>query len=112
MRIDENNSRHIFAEEGSAFRRISDGEVFGNELWLGYTHYLGNELLPEPLWELPEHYEEVEELVTDDTVVLDEKTVLEDAPVADEEVPPKRVTVADYRALEAEVQEMKRMLNL
>lgn len=35
--------------------------IFGKELWLGYTYYLGGELLPEPLYELPEHYEEVDE---------------------------------------------------
>lgn len=114
MRIDESNNRHIYAEKGKVFRRISDGEVFGSELWLGYTHYLGGELLPKPLWELPEHYEEIEEPMTDDTVILDEETVLYEEPATDEEAPQaeqlKRVTVADYRALEAEVQEMKRLL--
>ncbi|WP_455592940.1 hypothetical protein [Bacteroides sp.] len=115
MRIDEKNSRHIYAEEGKVLCRISDRVVFGNELWLGYTYYLGGDLLPEPLWELPEHYEEVEEPVTDDTVVLSDEVVLEDEvqEEPEEDMPePRKVTIADYKALEAEVQEMKKMLNL
>lgn len=59
MKIDELNTNHILAEEGMVFKRKSDGLMFGRELWLGYTYYLGGELLQEPLLELPEHYEEV-----------------------------------------------------
>ena len=51
----------ITADEGKVFQRISDGIIFGKELHLGYTHYLGGELLPEPLYELPEHYREIDE---------------------------------------------------
>lgn len=50
----------IKAQEGKVFRRIADGMVFGNEMTLGYTHYLGGEKLETPLWELPEHYEEID----------------------------------------------------
>lgn len=50
----------ITADEGCVLRRISDGFIYGNEVYLGYTHYLGGVLLPEPLLELPEHFEEVE----------------------------------------------------
>ncbi len=50
----------IKAQEGKVFRRIADGMVFGNRITLGYTHYLGGEKLVTPLWELPEHYEEVD----------------------------------------------------
>ena len=51
----------IIADKGKVFQRISDGIILGKELWLGYTHYLGGELLPEPLYELPEHYREIDE---------------------------------------------------
>lgn len=51
----------IKAQEGKVFRRISDGIIFGNELTLGYTHYLGGKKLDTPLWELPEHYEEIDD---------------------------------------------------
>lgn len=53
----------IKASEGKVFRRISDGFIFGKEIHLGYTHYLGGEKLEEPLLELPEHFEEIDEPV-------------------------------------------------
>ena len=55
--------RIIKASEGKVFRRISDGFIFGNEINLGYTHYLGGEKLEEPLLELPEHFEEIDESI-------------------------------------------------
>ena len=60
MKIDTNNQNHILAEEGMVFKRISDGFIYGNEIYLGYTHYLNGELLDEPLLELPEHFEEID----------------------------------------------------
>ena len=56
-------NRIIKASEGKVFRRISDGFIFGKEIHLGYTHYLGGEKLEEPLLELPEHFEEIDEPV-------------------------------------------------
>lgn len=56
----------IKASEGKVFRRISDGFIFGKEIHLGYTHYLGGKKLEEPLLELPEHFEEIDEPVTED----------------------------------------------
>ena len=52
--------RIIKASEGKVFRRISDGFIFGKEINLGYTHYLGGKKLEEPLLELPEHFEEID----------------------------------------------------
>ncbi len=60
MKIEDNV---ITADEGKILRRISDRQEFGKELHLGYTHYLYGELLSEPLYELPEHYEEIDEPV-------------------------------------------------
>lgn len=56
-------NRIIKAQAGKVFRRISDGFIFGNEINLGYTHYLGGKKLAEPLLELPEHFEEIDEPV-------------------------------------------------
>ena len=53
----------IKASEGKVFRRISDGFIFGSEVSLGYTYYLGGKKLKEPLLELPEHFEEIDEPV-------------------------------------------------
>ena len=58
--------RIIKASEGKVFRRISDGFIFGKEIRLGYTHYLGGKKLEEPLLELPEHFEEIDEPVRED----------------------------------------------
>ena len=56
MRIQGN---HIIAEEGKILRRISDQKECGKEVYLGYAYYLNGEKLDEPLQELPEHYEEM-----------------------------------------------------
>lgn len=56
----------IKAGEGKVFRRISDGFIFGKEISLGYTYYLNGEKLNEPLLELPEHFEEIDEQVVEE----------------------------------------------
>ena len=40
--------------------KISDKQIFGYEIYLGYTYYIGSQKLPEPLLELPEHYCEID----------------------------------------------------
>lgn len=50
----------IYAGLGKTLKRISDGMDFGNEITLGFTHYIGGVKLDTPMWELPEHYERVE----------------------------------------------------
>ena len=60
------NKNIITAEEGKILQRISDEMIFGKELHLGYTYYLGGELLDEPLYELPEHYQEIDETEIDE----------------------------------------------
>lgn len=59
MTTDTNNSKHIIAEEGKVFKRVSDGVIFGAEIFLGFTYYIDGVLLKEPLEELPKHFEEV-----------------------------------------------------
>lgn len=58
--------RIIKTSEDKVFRRISDGFIFGNEINLGYTYYLNGEKLEEPLLELPEHFEEIDEPVEEE----------------------------------------------
>ena len=58
MKIEDNI---ITTDEGKVLRRISDQQIFGIKIYLGYTHYLNGELLEEPLLELPEHFEEIDE---------------------------------------------------
>ncbi|NDV58061.1 hypothetical protein [Bacteroides sp. 519] len=90
-------SNKITAAKGKVLRRISDGFIFGNEIYLGYTHYLNNKPLPEPLLELPEHYEEIDEPVTEDTVILSkEMDIIEETPEGEVQ----RITIGDYKKLE------------
>lgn len=50
----------ITAKEGKVFKRISDGEVFCGEVWLGKAFSIGGEKLETPIQELPEHFEEID----------------------------------------------------
>lgn len=51
----------ITADEGKVLRRISDRLIMGNQVYLGYTYYIDMKKLDEPILEIPEHYEEIEE---------------------------------------------------
>lgn len=66
MIIDNNNPKHIIAEEGKVFKRISDEVTFGKELYLGIAFYLNDTKLEEPLVELPEHFVEIDEVIVED----------------------------------------------
>ena len=120
MKIDELNNNHITAEEGKVFRRISDSQLFGNEIYLGYTYYLSGEKLEEPLLELSEHYEEIDDPAEEETILIDEDTPLEDTnieeaiTIEDEPKPDieqkKRITVADYHKLEKQVAMLIQMM--
>lgn len=121
MIVDELNNRHLIADEGKVLRRISDGWIAGREIYLGYTYYLGSEKLTEPLLELPEHYEEIDDLEEAEIVLFDEESELvEYEEVTDESLSdpvisdpnPQRVTLADYRKLENKVVKMMELLGI
>jgi hypothetical protein len=57
MKIEGNK---ITAEEGKVFKRKSDGFIYGNEIYLGYTYFIGGKKLDEPHLEVPEDFEEIE----------------------------------------------------
>ena len=61
MTQDKTNAIHYIADEGKTFRRISDGVVFGSEIYLGYTYYIGGVKLSEPKLEVIEDFEEVDD---------------------------------------------------
>lgn len=62
MTQNKDNKAHWIADEGKVFKRISDGFIFGNEIYLGYTYYLNGEKLSEPKLEVIEDFEEVEDI--------------------------------------------------
>ena len=55
----ENGITVITADNGKIFRRISDGQEFGQEIWLGKAYTIGGVKLETPIDELPEHFEEI-----------------------------------------------------
>lgn len=107
MVIDELNNRHMIADEGKVLCRISDGWVAGKEIFLGYTYQIGGELLDEPLWELPEDYEEVDDITIEDItndmfdaevqVLTDPSTSLIslEEPVEEQPLEPQQVQLAE-----------------
>lgn len=60
MTIDQNNPKHIIADEGKKFLRKSDGFDYGTEIYLGYTYYIGGVKLNEPHLETAEDMLEVD----------------------------------------------------
>lgn len=128
--IDEFGKICIIAKKNKVFRRISDGQIFGHKIYLGKTYHLGGETLDTPLVEIPGHFEEIDDPVAAETIVLDEDTYLEEEPQAlsaslpdaeplqetepltDTPSSPQKVTLADYRALEDKVKKMMEMLGI
>lgn len=50
----------LTADEGKVFRRKESGELFGNEIYLGKSYYIGGVLLNEPHDDVPEDFEEID----------------------------------------------------
>lgn len=50
----------LIAENNKLLRRISSGEIIGEELYLGYTYYIGGVLQVPPHLDVPEDFEEID----------------------------------------------------
>lgn len=59
----------IKADEGKVFRRKGTEDIFGDEVWLGYSYYINGVKQDPPHLDVPEDFEEI------------------DAPIEEEEVP-------------------------
>jgi len=62
--------KHIIADEGKIFRRKGTTDVFGNEIYLGYSYYKNGEKLETPHLDTPDDFEEIDapiEEILDDT---------------------------------------------
>lgn len=60
MKIDPQNPKHIIAEDGKIFRRIVSQEDYGEEIYLGYSYYIGGVLQNPPHLDVYEDFEEVD----------------------------------------------------
>ena len=94
-----NTNNILTAAEGKIFRRKSDGQLFGNELYLGYTYYLGNMLLAEPLLEVPGHFEEVDQ----DTEYIEVLPVLQDGKISAYGISLGEVADPDYNSVKTAI---------
>ena len=68
MIIDGN---HITAEEGKVFRRKGTDEIFGNEIFLGYSYCIDGVVLDTPHLDTPEDFEEVDDY-SDEAITAEE----------------------------------------
>ena len=59
----------IKAEEGKVFKRKSDGMIFGDEITLGYTYYIGGQKLAKPILEVEDDFEQIDAPVEEENVV-------------------------------------------
>ena len=50
----------IIADEGKVFRRKVSGEIFGSEIYLGFSHYIGGVKQTPPHKDAPEDFEEID----------------------------------------------------
>ena len=64
MIIDGN---HMIADEGKVFRRIVSQEIYGSEIYLGYSYYIGGVKQDPPHKDVPEDFEEIDEPVIDES---------------------------------------------
>lgn len=120
MKISENNSKHLLSGENKVLRRISDGWIAGSEIYLGYTYRIGENKLENPLLELPEHYEEIDDPNLKETIIINEEDPLvaisleAEPPDVYKTIPeqPQKVTLSDYRALEEKVKKIMELLGL
>lgn len=55
-----NEGNKIIADEGKVIRRIATGELFGQKLTLGYSHYIGGIRQVPPHLDTPEEFEDID----------------------------------------------------
>ena len=57
---------HIIADEGKVFRRIGTNELFGADIYLGYSHYINGIKQDFPHLDNPKDFEEIDDPELDD----------------------------------------------
>lgn len=65
----------LIADSGKVLRRIADGMIFGEEIWLGYSYYIGGVKLDTPHLDETEDFEEIYPPEDDDSDITDEEAL-------------------------------------
>ena len=60
MTIDPKNEKHIIADNGKVFQRIVSKENYGDEIYLGYSYYIGGVRQDPPHEDKIEDFEEID----------------------------------------------------
>lgn len=68
-------TKTLTASEGKVLRRIEDGNIYGENIALGYSYYIGGKKLDTPHLDVPEDFEEVDNPYKEEVA----PTTLEDA---------------------------------
>lgn len=68
MTIDPKDSKHIIADEGKVFQRIADEMIYGEEIYLGYSYYIGGVLLTTPHEDKYEDFQEIDKPIEEEEV--------------------------------------------
>lgn len=58
MKYEDNR---LIAEEGKVLRRIADGFIYGQEITLGLTYYIGGKRKRPAHQDVPEDFEEIDD---------------------------------------------------
>ena len=58
---------YIKADEGKVFRRRHTRDIYGDEIYLGYSYYINGEKLSQPHLDVPADFEEIFEPKEDGT---------------------------------------------
>ena len=69
MKITYSNGKAISikADEGKVLRRRHTHDIYGDEIYLGYSYYINGEKLSEPHLDVPADFEEIFEPKEDGT---------------------------------------------
>lgn len=60
---------HLIAEQGFSLRRKGTNDVFGRDIYLGYSHYIDGVLQDPPHLDVAEDFEEI---IPDDEITAEE----------------------------------------
>ena len=69
------DGNHIIAEKDKVFRRIISGEIYGNEIYLGYSYYIDGVLQDPPHLDVPDDFEEIDTPIEPEDEISDSEAL-------------------------------------